>query len=552
MKRFLVLSLALFLTWPSWAEILSGHINIDHNHSTSICWGYAQSRALGKEPGDEECDPRQTYIYSINESVFGSMISGSSLSGISYGDIIVFGQIRGGTAGHAAFVVWVPTPLTSQNRNTIKVDQVPFQGGAEQTDVSLSTVISGQGEPVGYYDVAGFGWVGLTFQNSFGSGNIRPGKDKDGSWLEFPSPITRSYLPYSSLEFMAIDNQPYQGFNRRFKKWKKNGVDDGSSNPRTISVPGSATTFEAVFKKEFDITFRNQFVGISGYPGTIKVNGVTKNSAHLEKVEEDNSVTGEAAWQVYNGIEYTFSQWTDGSSSATRTFSPTNHGTYTANYTGKPRPMTYYNLRVTSSPGQNLKLEWDGHPSPNVDQFQVWRKVKPQGGSEGPPVLKATLSNSARSWTDNEYIMTSGYTDDLLSYDVRAHYSIENTYAAPSYISAFGESNFKMAGEKENISALPESFTVSAFPNPFNPSTTIYYQLPNDAMVVLSIHDLSGRRIALLVEAEKVAGYHTVRWLGTDESNRKVASGMYAYRLLAMPRNGQQVTQHSGKLLLTK
>ena len=397
----------------------------------------------------------------------------------------------------------------------------------------------------------GFGWVGLTFQNSFGGGYIRPGKDKFGNWIELASPVTKSYLANSSLDMMAIDNQFYGGFNRRFKKWKKNGVDDGISNPRTISVPGSATTFEAVFKKEFEITFRNQFVGVSGYPGTIKVNSVTKNSAHLEKVEEDNSVTGEATWQVYNGIEYTFTQWSDGSTSATRALSPTNHATYTASYTGKPRAMTYYNLRVTSSPGQHIKLEWDGHPSANVDQFQVWRKVKPQGGSEGPPILKATLNSSARSWTDNEYFMTSGYTDDLLSYDVRAHYSTENTYAAPSYISAFGESFAKLAQE-ESASSARVNYTVSAFPNPFNPATTLYYQLATDATVILSIHNISGRLIATLVEGEKVAGYHTVRWLGEDESHRKAASGVYFYRFTAIALNGQEVIQRSGKLLLTK
>ena len=83
MRRSLALCFVLLAAFIVLAATLSGHINISHNHSTSICWGYAQSRALGKEPGDEECDPRQTYIESINESTFGNMIAGSSLTGIS-------------------------------------------------------------------------------------------------------------------------------------------------------------------------------------------------------------------------------------------------------------------------------------------------------------------------------------------------------------------------------------------------------------------------------------------------------------------------------------
>jgi hypothetical protein len=65
------------------------------------------------------------------------------------------------------------------------------------------------------------------------------------------------------------------------------------------------------------------------------------------------------------------------------------------------------------------------------------------------------------------------------------------------------------------------------YPNPFNPSTTIAYAIPDAGRVRLTIHDLLGREIALLVDGERAAGRHTVRFEAGGMS-----SGMYFYRLL--------------------
>ena len=64
------------------------------------------------------------------------------------------------------------------------------------------------------------------------------------------------------------------------------------------------------------------------------------------------------------------------------------------------------------------------------------------------------------------------------------------------------------------------------FPNPFNPMTTISYELPIDSHVKLTVFDVLGREVAVLVDAVQVAGnYH----MGYDAS--KLPSGMYFYHL---------------------
>jgi hypothetical protein len=76
---------------------------------------------------------------------------------------------------------------------------------------------------------------------------------------------------------------------------------------------------------------------------------------------------------------------------------------------------------------------------------------------------------------------------------------------------------------------LPQVFTLEQnFPNPFNPSTMINYQLPMTNEVDLSIYNLLGQKVATLVSEKQQAGHHQVEW---DASG--FASGVYYYRIQA-------------------
>jgi agmatine deiminase len=69
-------------------------------------------------------------------------------------------------------------------------------------------------------------------------------------------------------------------------------------------------------------------------------------------------------------------------------------------------------------------------------------------------------------------------------------------------------------------------------PNPFNPSTTIRYYLPERDVVTLSVYDVLGREVCRLVNGQEVsAGMHTIQWTGRDASGNQVSSGVYFYRL---------------------
>ena len=70
-------------------------------------------------------------------------------------------------------------------------------------------------------------------------------------------------------------------------------------------------------------------------------------------------------------------------------------------------------------------------------------------------------------------------------------------------------------------------------PNPFNPSTTIAFDLPVRAEARLSVYDAAGRLVRRLAAGELSPGRHEVRWDGLDDAGRPAASGVYFCRLRA-------------------
>jgi len=81
-------------------------------------------------------------------------------------------------------------------------------------------------------------------------------------------------------------------------------------------------------------------------------------------------------------------------------------------------------------------------------------------------------------------------------------------------------------GEDDGV--LPQELVLYPnYPNPFNASTLVSFSLPRPAAATVAVYDVLGRRIRTLTDQAFAAGKHSVRWEGTDDQNRSVASGVY-------------------------
>jgi predicted outer membrane repeat protein len=82
--------------------------------------------------------------------------------------------------------------------------------------------------------------------------------------------------------------------------------------------------------------------------------------------------------------------------------------------------------------------------------------------------------------------------------------------------------------------SVPITMLHQNHPNPFNPQTTIAFEIPKQEVVSLRVFDMAGRMVRSLITAEpQTPGRHEVVWNGRDDSGRQVASGTYFYRLEA-------------------
>ena len=125
-------------------------------------------------------------------------------------------------------------------------------------------------------------------------------------------------------------------------------------------------------------------------------------------------------------------------------------------------------------------------------------------------------------------------------------YSIDGgdtwSHEPPTAWSSAINSNSKIENKKSkaNMEDL-----IHNFPNPFNPTTTIYYVLPFDSKIILKVYDLSGREVSELVNGTQEAGVHSVLFNGAN-----LSSGVYFYRITA--NYGKHTFAKTMKMLLTK
>ena len=85
-----------------------------------------------------------------------------------------------------------------------------------------------------------------------------------------------------------------------------------------------------------------------------------------------------------------------------------------------------------------------------------------------------------------------------------------------------------------NNITMPDQFMIhNNYPNPFNPVTTLYYDLPENCLVNITIYDMLGRQVKTLIKQTQAVGYRSVIWDASNDYGEPVSAGIYLYQIQA-------------------
>jgi hypothetical protein len=165
-----------------------------------------------------------------------------------------------------------------------------------------------------------------------------------------------------------------------------------------------------------------------------------------------------------------------------------------------------------------------------------WRVLRSVDGENYEPV--------------GEFVQGAGTADALLSYVMEDAVlpTVDKVYYQLEQVDLDGSVTRSSAIEVllGARMPLPTEFATNVFPNPFNPSTTISYDLPNEAFVSIVIYDAIGQEVRRLVSEQTAAGRYRAQWDARDNLGRAVGSGVYIAKVEAGSFSSSQ------KMLLLK
>ena len=109
-----------------------------------------------------------------------------------------------------------------------------------------------------------------------------------------------------------------------------------------------------------------------------------------------------------------------------------------------------------------------------------------------------------------------------------------------------GYSAIKFGEQEEPENIISKPVLKGNYPNPFNPTTTISFSLPNEQEIELTIFNIKGQKVKTLYSGTADVGEHTIIWEGKDNNDKQVGSGIYFYKL---ETNNKELTR---KMLMMK
>ncbi len=183
--------------------------------------------------------------------------------------------------------------------------------------------------------------------------------------------------------------------------------------------------------------------------------------------------------------------------------------------TTPPAPPT--GLTATPGDGQ-VTLTWLPNTEPDLSKYRIYRDIS----SPASALIDSVVGTPPdTSYTDAGLVVGQQYYYRATAIDTAGN---ESDYSDVASATAL---------EIDEAGGVPAEFALHAnYPNPFNPVTTIRYDLPEATNITIQVYDILGREIARLIDSAMEPGYHRITWNGRDSAGREVPTGIYIARLL--------------------
>lgn len=201
-------------------------------------------------------------------------------------------------------------------------------------------------------------------------------------------------------------------------------------------------------------------------------------------------------------------------------------------------------LALTASSGNHPKLVWGNNPDVTPIKFKIYRGAT--NNTIPPPVPQFYLIDSVSSSTfyyEDLSVITGGPL--LYHYYVTTVFRDQrsNLYESlPSNTARISGGLFKNTNSFNDKDQLSFSLK-NNFPNPFNPSTTIRYTVPERSAIQIKVYDILGREVQELVNEHKEVGEHYVQFNALS-----LSSGVYVYSITAS--NGNTIHFRESKQMI--
>ena len=194
---------------------------------------------------------------------------------------------------------------------------------------------------------------------------------------------------------------------------------------------------------------------------------------------------------------------------------------------------------------------WDVNPSDFEYFMTVIGKIEGSSGISDADFLGAFQGDQCRglvtpvSLNDDYYFPLMIYSNESAEFNISFRYYAANEdvfYSIQESVNFFSNSELGSYGDpllftlnglsNQSTEFIPKDYALHpAYPNPFNPVTTIRYDIPQNEHVSLVIYDLMGRQVRTLHSGYQTSGYKSIQWDGTNNIQERVSAGVYLYMI---------------------